>query len=465
MYRGNRIIIVYTLMGLYSSINTIYAEELRWDWNTINTTEVLFPPHFLWGCSDSALQTEGIITSNGRTIQNSWTEYELRNADLIAPESRVGAACERWTRYKSDVQLLKNIGMNSYRFSIEWSKIEPQEGVFDHQAMQHYCQVVDELLGQHIVPIITLFHHIYPLWFLKKKGFEKRENINFFVRFSQYVFTHLHTKVPFWIILNEPVGYALEGYYRGNYPPGKTSLRLAGKVARNQLNAHVTVAKIFRGINRNVKIGIAHIIQPLDAYHTWNPLENIVAHTFDYIVNTLTIDFFKTGYFNWMYLVKDYNADAPGSLDFIGINYYSHTTIKQTNILSLKTEPRESETLIDQPSPGRAAKVMYPEGLYRAIQMAAVLNVPMYITENGCSTENVQIKDEYIKKHLYVISRALQEGYDVRGYFFWTLMDCFCWRKGYRDKHGIYAVNFATQERTLRTNCDYLLAMIKKFSH
>lgn len=445
-------------------MNFLFSHELRWDWNTINLIDIHFPPTFLWGCADSALQTEGIVTAGNKTIHNSWTEYELNNASTIPAQSRVGVACERWTRYKSDIQLLKNIGMNSYRFSIEWSKIEPQEGVFDQEAMQHYCDLVQELVDNNIRPVPTLFHHTYPLWFSNKKGFEKKENMFFFTRFATYVFKYLNTKAAMWITFNEPIGYALEAYYRGNYPPAKRSLRLAGKVARNMLNTHVMVAKSLKTINPEVQIGIAHIMQPLDPYHSWNLFERLAARTFHYVVNNLTIDFFKTGIFNWLYLVRDTNSQAPNSLDFIGINYYSHTLIKQSKTLGLKPSARISEKIIDQPSPGRAGKAMYPEGLYRSIKRAGQLKIPIYITENGCSTENAALKDEYIKKHLYVLSKALKEGYNIRGYFFWTLMDSFCWRKGYRDKHGIYAVNFTTQERSLRTSANYLLETIKKFS-
>lgn len=442
----------------------LFPHELRWDWSVIDPTDIFFPPTFLWGCADSALQTEGIVTAKNKTINNSWTDYETRNPHLIPKHSRVGVACERWTRYKSDIQLLKNIGMNSYRFSIEWSKIEPEEGVFDHEAMQHYCDMVTELCAQNIQPVPTLFHHTYPLWFSKKKGFEKRENMVFFARFATYVFKHLHAQARMWILFNEPIGYALEAYYRGNYPPAKTSLRLAGKVARNILNTHVMIAKVFKKINPDVSLGIAHIMQPLDPYHPWNIFELITARTFHYIVNNLLIDFFKTGTFNWLYLVRDTNLNAPQSLDFIGINYYSHTLIKQEKTLALKPSSRSTEKIIDQPSPGRAGKALYPEGLYRAIRRASQLNLPIYITENGCSTQDRHLKEEYLKTHLYVLSKALNEGYNIKGYFFWTLMDSFCWRKGYRDKHGIYAVNFTTQERTLRNSADYLLHTIKRFS-
>ncbi len=440
----------------------LHSYELRWDWNTLNVHSVSFPHTFLWGCADSALQTEGVETVDGKLVENSWTAFEKQlNIPL---EKRVGKACERWTRYKDDYQLLKNIGMNSYRFTIEWSKIEPVEGIYDQAAMQHYVEMVDELLRLNIIPIITLFHHTFPVWFAKKGAFENKQNSYHFVRFALYVFRHLHSKINYWITMNEPIGFALEGYYRGVYPPGKKSLQTAGYVAKNLLYAHVSTYKELKKMNPNVFIGITHIFNPLDAYYVWNPLEQAVARTFDYLVNKTVIKFFKSGTFDWAYLVRGYNEDAPQALDFFGINYYTHTTIKQTNILSLKPTHRQDETLLDSPHDGRVCKTLYPEGLYRSIKNCAKLRIPLFITENGTASCNAAVRDEYIKKHLYVISRALKEGFDIRGYFFWTLMDCFCWRKGYADKHGIYQVNFQTQERTLRPGCEYLIQTIKQFS-
>ena len=214
------------------------AREINWDWSTINHNNIWFPKNFLWGCVDSALQTEGIVTAGGKTVKNSWTEFEK----TLYGDRGVGVACERWTRFKEDFALLNDIGMNAYRFSVDWSKIEPQQGVFDHEAMQHYVDVVDELLSLGITPMLCVFHHACPLWFMQKKGFEKKENIKYFVNYATYLFKHLHNKVKFWIIFNEVVAYAFEGYFRGKYPPGKNSLSLAGKVILNQLNAHVATA-------------------------------------------------------------------------------------------------------------------------------------------------------------------------------------------------------------------------------
>lgn len=337
--------------------------------------------------------------------------------------------------------------------------------MFDEGALKHYQEMVDYLNSLGIEPFLTIFHHIAPTWFMKKGGFEHDENIIYFLQFATKLFERLHNKVRFWIIFNEPVAYSFEGYFRGRYPPNKRNLRLAGTVVLNMLNTHVAVAKKFKKINPHVQIGIAHMSHPIDAYSKWNIFAKSITKLFSSLMNESTIAFFKTGKFRWLYpWALATNPDAPQCLDFFGVNYYTHTTIKQTKWNEMVPCTRPEEIVIDECGDPERTKVMYPEGLYRSIKRAAKLDIPIYITENGVASRDPQIKDLYIKRHLYVVSQCLQEGYDIRGYFFWSLTDCFSWNKGFENKHGIFSVDFTTQERTYNPACDYLIQTIERFS-
>jgi beta-glucosidase len=442
----------------YLFVGPLLAEK-HWSWSNINLDSISFPPTFLWGCADSAFQTEGSQVFD-RTVQNSWTDYEIKSKRQL--EDLVGKGCNRWDTFKEDISLIATLGMTAYRFSIEWSKIEPREGFFDQSVLDHYDTLIDEIISQGIKPFITLFHHTLPLWFAQRGGFEKKENIRYFVRYANYIFDRLHTKILFWIILNEPIGYAIEAYFRGNYPPCKKKLKLAGKVARNMMKAHVLIAQEYKYKNSSIKVGIAHIIQLLDPYHTWNPLEKIVSSFFDTVVNKSLIRFFKTGNFCWPLCLKYYNINAPNSLDFIGINYYTHTLIKHSWPLTLKTATRSFEPRLNTLHKGFMQKSIYAEGLYRAIKRASCLSIPIYVTENGVDTIDDQMREEYLKKHFYAMYRARMEGYDIRGYFYWTLVDCFSWNKGYSAHYGIFAVDPHTQQRVLRPAYHYFLETIKK---
>lgn len=204
---------------------------------------------------------------------------------------------------------------------------------------------------------------------------------------------------------------------------------------------------------------------PIDGYSRWNFLEKSITKLFSALMNESTIQFFKNGKFKWLYPWALYtNADAPTSLDFFGVNYYTHTTIRQIKWNKMVACHKPEEVIIDDCGDPERCKVMYPEGLYRSIKRASKLGLPIFITENGVASSDPKIKDDYLRKHLYVISKCLQEGYDIRGYFFWTLTDCFSWNKGFENKHGIYSVDFATQQRTYNPSCDYLINTIKRFS-
>lgn len=447
------------------------ARELRWDWDTIDfSITSTLPYNFLWGASASAFQTEGIETVDGKTIQNSWTawEEEIISKDgilqsRIPVEKRVGYACHHWTRYPQDFQLAKDIGLNAYRFSLEWSKIEPQKGVFDEGAMQHYIEYVKEMLAKGLVPIITLFHHTCPLWFnAHHGGFEDERNNVLFIEYALYVFRAFNNAgllkdVKMWVTLNEPVGYALASYMYAKLPPGKRyRFRRSGTVAKNMLEIHVTLYDVFKQIDPDVQVGLTHIMQPIQPYYAWNPFDQLVAKMFDYLVNDVIFPYFKTGHFNWLWLIKGYNPDAIGKIDFIGVNYYSHTLIKM-----FKESVRPDEKLSD-PHENKPGKALYPEGLYISLQKAAQLEIPIFVTENGFATEKSELREEYIKKHLYVIYKALQEGMDIRGYFFWTLTDCFGWNGLINSKHGIYQVDFTTQERTLRESARAYLERVQE---
>ena len=443
--------------SVLDSVVQLISPALRWDWSTIDLfrpdffESLNFPKDFKFGVATSAYQIEGPYF-NGTVAPDSWVVWQ-EDPTHIEDGQKVGTACQHCTYYKEDIQRIKECGFTRYRFSILWSKLEPQQGVFDEAVMHYYEDLVDELLRNGIEPIVMLFHHAWPLWFEEQGGFENAENIGDFVEFAQFVFKRLYPKVKVWMTINEPSGYALEGFYRGHYPPGKHNLTLAGIVLQNFLDAHVAVYQTYKKYaadDPELQIGLAHAVHPLDPYHAWHPLEKAAAYCFDYLMNDVVINYFRTGEFWWGFprwtLVHSYNEFAQDSLDFIGVNYYSHTTIKMfyrcNNLLAPAHHKEEVVT--------EKGNVVYPEGLYRAIQRCAKLNKPLYITENGVADKEDTLKDVFIRKHLYAVSKALQEGYDIRSYDYWTLMDNWEWHNGYNQGFGLYHVDFNTQKRTLR---------------
>lgn len=446
-----------------------YGYEQHWDWTTIDTTKLSFPKDFAWGTASSALQIEGRQTTDNEKICNSWTAWEEEKINIngkqkprIPKKHRVGNACQHWDRYEQDIELAADLGMNAYRFSIEWSKIEPEDGDFNEQAMQHYIKYAQELIANGLEPIPTLFHHAWPLWL--ENGFESKESIAKFHRFATYVFNAFNeagllNHVTRWLTFNEPAGYALAAYVYGKYPPGKKlELKQCGKVLKNMLDAHVAVYNEFKKINHNIQISLAHMMQPIKPYNPWNPFDKLIASTFDYLLNDVTLIYLQTGTFNWLRLIHETNLEAKGALDFIGINYYTYTLLK-----NFKEAKRPTDIFADADE-GTQGKAIYAEGFYTSLKKVATMmpEMPIFIAENGISTSQDELRSLYYKRHLYVIHKLLQEKLPIIGYLVWTLTDCYGWNSGNNSRYGIYNVNFETQERTLKNGMQFLLDSINK---
>lgn len=427
------------------------AKELRWDWRTAPVTKVNFPKDFLWGVVTHAHQVEG-------NCANNWTRWEE-----IKKLERSGNACEHEVRCFDDIALLQELGVKAYRFSVEWSKIEPQQGTINYEVLYRYRDFCDALKSVGIMPVVTLYAGTHPVWFDDRGGFEQEQNISLFAHFCEVVFQSLHSRVDIWCILNEPAMYVFNGYMRGTFPPGKIDALLAGKVLQHLLQAHCKVYRKLKSMQPSAKIGIAHTIVQFDPYRDWNPLDTIASNILTHVTNNVVIDFFKTGSFRfdiqgvvaaqmgWQASTIIYkDVHAAGCLDFFGINYYSHVIV---NSFTGKEEYLPEDIKTDM------SYAFYPEGLYRAIIQASSLGVPLYITENGIADTKDDRRHEWLKRYIYVINKAIHEGYNVRGYFYRSFMDCFEWDRGYTMKFGLYHVDFATQKRTLRKGADYFVKM------
>jgi len=426
-----------------------------WNWDTIDTDETEFPANFVWGVGTSAHQVEGNCTNN------TWSEWEKSTDDNGNPRVKEpsGIACDHWNRYKEDVRLMKELGIDVYRFSIEWSKIEPKEGTFDEEALAHYEDLCNELLANGIKPFIGFHHNTDPLWFAKKGGFEKEENIAYFVHFCSIVFDRLKDKGYLWCTFNSPSGYAAKGYLIGTAPPGKKNMQSALEVLKNILEAHVQVYQKLKIIKPTAQIGMLKNIYQLDPWLSWNPLDRLACSIGNLLTNKTIYEFFTKGSFKVHIPFKVYinhnNKNAPQSLDFIGLSYYSHAFMQ-----NFKTTLSPHEFLTDNPN-----YTIYPEGLYRAIQeishaLAKPLDIPIYIAENGIATTDDTIRDLFLRRYLYVINKAIKDGYDIQGYIHWSLLDNYEWGT-YDKKFGIWAVDRITLERTLKPGAQYFIDTIQ----
>jgi len=421
-----------------------WNKEWSWDWKKINTYDLVFPQNFLWGTGTAAYQVEGGCTNN------NWYQIE----DQL-PE-KAGNTADHWNRYKEDIQLMKNLGLNSYKFSVEWSKIEPRENVFDPTVIAHYKDVCDECVCQGIQPVVNLHHYTDPIWFADKGGFEKEENIGDFVRFAIKIVQALQDKVSMWVTFNSPDAYAAKGYMQGMCPPYKKNKQLMGEVYKNMLETHVRTYHQIKKLNQTLQVGVMKSVSQLDPQNWLGSAGCSIARK---IKDTPFYDFFKKGqfyiYLPFMVYVNHTNKDAIGALDFIGLSYYSH--LYMHNFKAKGDTERESTK--------NPLYALYAEGLYRAIQEVAEcltqeLQIPMYIAENGTAAVDAEKRDTFFKQYLYALSRAIQDGYDVRGYFYWSLMDNYEWGT-YHKRYGLYHVDFTTQQRTLKNGTEHFINVVQ----
>ena len=435
-------------------------KEIHWDWSKINLDYISFPKSFIWGTATASHQVEG-------NCINNWSEFEKGNKDNGFPnisDSQVsGIACDHWNRYKEDIKLISKLGVTHYRFSLEWSKIEPEMGKYDDDAIEHYSDVIDELIKNNIEPVITLHHFSHPLWFDEMGAFEKESNISYLVSFSKKVFGCYSDRVKFWCTINEPGVVSMQGYFTGMFPPGIQNGKKAAEVFKNLLESHVQIYHTLKRCKNGskVKIGIVKNINQFKPWRRYHISDWVFSLLMNHIFNWATIKFFKTGklkfrapFLMWLTHV---NLKSIDSLDFFGLNYYSHNHIKFNLFKKDYSELKyhSYDTMTDMPY------TIYGEGIYQAIQLVSSLNVPIIITENGVADRDDRIRSEYISKYLYAVNKSINDGYNVIGYYYWSLMDNFEWAFGYDMRFGLYSVDFNTQERKLREGSKTFVNIVK----
>ncbi len=455
---------IFVVLGIVVSTLHRRHPELRWDWSTIDLDDVDFPEGFVWGTATAAHQVEGGLTDNNWTWWESQTDK--RGRPRIHDGDRVGNAVEHFTRYPDDIRRMsEELGVSSYRFSVAWSRIEPEPGRFDQGALDHYSRVVDTLLAAGIRPMVTLHHFSHPLWFERLQSFERRENIDHFVRFSERVFSELGDRVPQWCTHNEPGPFAVMGWGTGVFPPGVRSLRRCVRVLANLMVSHGRVVHAVRRLPHGdeVEIGLVKNIFQFEPWRRWNPLHWALARGLENLYNDSILGYLATGTFRvsipgLRYVEELEPGPAPG--DFLGLNYYSHLLVTPFTATEppFETFARPGDIPVDMPY------CVYPEGFYRALKQLAKLGKPIYVTENGLPDAKDDRRAHWIQTYAYAMSRALAEGVDLRGYYYWSLLDNFEWAEGYEPRFGLYAVDYTTQERTLREGAKAYVELVRRFS-
>jgi beta-glucosidase len=408
-------------------------------------TPFKLPDNFLFGTSTSSLQIEG------GDRNNSWFRWSEKGK--IKDNSSCLESCNHWNLIDEDINLIKKINSQTYRMSIEWSRIEPQKGVFDKESINHYKNEIIKLKQSGILPLVTLHHFSNPLWFEDQNGWLNEESINLFERYTEYVVRNIGDIVSDWITINEPNVYLFNGYLKGIWPPGENNIFKYLKSAKNIILSHIKSYKKIHEIRLNMNlqetnVGAANHIRIFEAKKN---------KFFDKLICKIYDLFFHKLFFDGMYegkIIIPFNKKYPYGkgkyFDFIGINYYSKDTI--SFVFSPKSFFSQIKVTSDKNTTEMGWEI-YPEGLYQICKDYFVkYKIPIFITENGISDANDEKRSSFIYNHLYQIKKLIDEGIDVKRYYYWTLMDNFEWLEGYTSKFGLFSVDFSSQKRKIRNS-------------
>ncbi|MBU4443721.1 glycoside hydrolase family 1 protein [bacterium] len=467
----NLVILVVLAIILLTIWFNYRHNDVKWKEHEIDVSGLRFPKGFLWGAATSAHQVEGGCDRNDWAI---WERsYDLNAYPRIKNGQQSGKAADHWNRFRGDIDLLKQIGANSYRFSVEWSKVCPQPNKLNTSVIDHYIDVCQYLHHSGVNPFVTLHHFTIPDWLYERGGFENPDAIHYYTDFVGKVAETLGPYVDYWATFNEPVVYAMMGWVFGKFPPGKKDLCLAARVLANILQAHYQAYHILHEIDRSdadddgipCKVGIVKNIPLFDPARKWWLPDWIVAKTLHRLFNQSVLDAFIAERFKFnLWNVVNFSQDIPGlsnTLDWIGLNYYTQylCRLDWKSDYKMRTYPNLKLPQTDM------NWAIYPAGLYRSLQMIGSFGIPIYITENGIATEDSGLRKDFILKHINAMHEAMLDRVDVRGYFYWSLMDNFEWAEGFDKRFGLYHVDYKTQKRTLKDGSEIYRELIQSVQY
>lgn len=427
-------------------------------------TKTPFPADFLWGCATAAYQIEGSPLADGAGA-SIWQRFS-HDPRLMAAKGDTGdVACDHYNRMESDVALMKELGLQAYRFSVAWGRVLPDgTGRVNEAGLGFYERLVDTLLANGIEPLCTLYHWDLPVALDDRGGWLNRDIADWFADYGRVLFERLDGRVKKWVTLNEPWVITDGGYLHGALAPGHRNMFEAPIASHNLMRAHGAAVKAYREIGQH-EIGLVVNLEP--KYPASDSPEDIAATArADAYMNRQYLDpaihgrypeelkeIFGEAWPDWPQ--EDFDL-IKQKLDFIGVNYYTRNVTTANDSWPLTAGPVEQK----QSTYTTTGWEVFPQGLTDVLLWVKdnYGNLPLYVTENGAAfydppnAEGGVVDDplrvDYLRKHIAAIGQAITKGADVRGYMLWSLFDNLEWSLGYSKRFGIVHVNFKTLDRT-----------------
>jgi len=437
-----------------------------------------FPKDFIWGVATSAYQIEGAWNEDGRGA-SIWDTFS-HTPGKVADNENGDVAADHYHRWKEDIALLSDMGIQAYRFSTAWPRILPDgTGKVNKKGLDFYDRIVDELLKRKIEPYVCLFHWDLPQALQDKGGWPNRDTTAHFTDYARVVAGRLGDRVNTWFTHNEPWVAAFVGHFLGDHAPGKKDIGAAVKSLHHILLSHGLAADAIRAeVKHPVKIGITLNLNPVDPA-TDSKKDREAAERVDMFMNRIVLDPLLKGTSPIQEssiaklltgkLIHDGDLEKIHQLDILGVNYYSRAVMKHdpkfpvVNVAQVQPEGNEYSGMWE----------IYPEGMYKILKQVWGYQptCELMVTENGVPVPDGvdfdgRVRDErrirYLRNHIAQVQRAIEDGIPVMGYFHWSLMDNFEWNLGYSQRFGLVFVDFKTQKRTIKDSGHWFAKVIQE---
>ncbi len=439
-----------------------------------------FPDNFLWGAATAAYQIEGAWNEDGKG-ESIWDRFSHRRYNVLNGDTG-DVACDHYHRFEQDVELMKWLGLKTYRFSVAWTRVLPEgRGPVNSRGLDFYDRLVDSLLAANILPNATLYHWDFPQALQEEGGWPNRDSVDWFADYGRLVFDRLGDRVALWATHNEPWCAAFLGYGNGHHAPGLCDYTQAYQTVHHLLLAHGRAVQVFRQGGYKGQIGIVlnpqHYLPATESEEDRAACQRVYEQGVSLFLEPLCYARYPQALMDWLgpHRPKVQDGDLKlisQPLDFLGVNYYFTESVSQDvdgGILKARSRPYSA--------PGWSQTDMgwgvNPAGLEAVLLDIKTKygNPRLYLTENGCAFPDLldadgAIRDparlNYLREHFLAAHRALEAGVDLRGYYVWSLLDNFEWAWGYARRFGLFHVDFASQRRAPKASAHWFADVIRR---
>lgn len=435
----------------------------------------------LWGAASAAYQVEGATACDGKG-KNSWDDYYEKN-NLGYDGS---FAVDHYHHVEEDLRLFHEIGLQSYRFSVSWSRVLPEgTGEINEKGLEFYDRIVDTLNRYGIEPYLTIYHWDLPMPLLEKGGWMNPEIIQDFLEYCKILFEHFRGRVKLWATINEPASEVIEGYIQGSHPPQEKNYTHAIQVSHHYNLASAKAIQLFREMKMEGKIGIVLNPMPVDILEDTekNRKARDIAYSFLsdwYICPALTgrypeemLKFCQKTYHAPVIQEEELRVMEENIGDYLGVNYYMRRVVEAGDLTSDKIEDMFSYVKVPGGNYTKWGWEIYPEGIVNLLER--IYNEygkkEIIISENGIGfddqmNENGKFEDHerisYLKEHTEMIEQLCTKGIDITGYYVWSAIDLLSWTNGYQKRYGLIGVDFDTMERSVKKSGEWYRKFIRQ---